>query len=401
MKIAVIGSKGLPAAQGGIERHCEEIYPRMVRLGHQVDLFARASYTGTPSWRSYEFRGVRVVPLPGLRVRGADALVTSALGALASVLSGYDIVHFHAVGPALFSFLPRFASAARVVVTCHGLDWQRAKWGNMSSRLLRWGERSGVQFADRLISVSRELCDYFARVYGRESVYIPNAASGLVDSDPDFRFVESLGLVPGRYVVFVGRLVPEKRPELLIDAFTALDSGGWKLAIVGGASDSDAFRQSLAAKTLGREDVVFTGQLRGGRLAEIIRGAGLFVLPSDLEGLPLAMLEAMAECVPVLASDIPVHRHLASEGRGLLFAAGNVAACRRSLQWAVRHPQALAAMARNAQRYVAIHHDWEHITQQTLDLYRGLIEAGLRPQAGGLSAPVDPIAPNVSRPGSL
>jgi len=369
MKIAVIGAKGLPAKQGGIEHHCEEIYPRIVEQGHCVDLFARSSYTGDISLHQYNVKGVQVVSLPCLSLKGMDALLSSALGAIASSGTQYDIIHFHAIGPALFSWLPKISSIAKVVVTCHGLDWQRAKWSKSSSYLLRLGERAAVRFADELIVVSEELCSYFKRTYGRETTYIPNAPSNLGQSDPNFSYGTSLGLEQGRFMLFLGRLVPEKCPNLLIKAFQTLQPAGWKLVLVGGTSDTGEYTLQLASMAAETTNVVFTGELKGTRLAEIIRGAGLFVLPSELEGLPLALLEAMQEGVPVLASDIPVHQQLIAKERGMLFCVGDVDSCVRRLDWALQHPQELAVMAGNAQAYVQTHYNWDDITTKTLNLY--------------------------------
>jgi glycosyltransferase involved in cell wall biosynthesis len=373
MKIAVIGAKGLPAKQGGIEHHCEEIYPRLVARGCSVDLFARSSYTGDISLHEYDVNGVRVVSLPCLKVKGFDALLSSALGALASSGTRYDIIHFHAIGPALFSWLPTIATTAKVVVTCHGLDWQRAKWSKTSSYLLRLGERAAVRFADGLIVVSEELRSYFKQTYARETIYIPNAPSALAESDPNFSYGTSLGLKPGRYILFLGRLVPEKCPDLLIKAFQALQASGWKLVLVGGTSDTGEYTQQLLNLAQKSTDVVFAGEIQGARLAEILQGAGLFVLPSELEGLPLAMLEAMQAGVPVLASDIPVHKRLIDQKRGMLFTVNDEDSCVRCLDWALHHPQELAVMARNAQEYVKAFYNWDDITTKTWDLYNQLL----------------------------
>lgn len=372
MKIAVIGAKGLPAKQGGIEHHCEEIYPRLVAQGHSVDLFARSSYTGDISLHKYDVQGVGVVSLPCLNLRGMDALLSSALGAVASSGTRYDIIHFHAIGPALFSWLPKIATTAKVVVTCHGLDWQRAKWSKASSYLLRLGERAAVRFADGLIVVSQELSSYFKQTYGRETIYIPNAPSCLDKSDSNFSYGSSLGLKQGRYILFLGRLVPEKCPDLLIKAFQTLQASGWKLVLVGGTSDTGEYTSQLIEMAANSTDIVFTGELQGNRLAEIIRGAGLFVLPSELEGLPLALLEAMQEGVPVLASDIPVHQQLIDQKRGMLFSVNKVDSCVRCLDWALHHPQELAVRARNAQSYVQANYNWDDITTETLNLYKKL-----------------------------
>lgn len=375
MKIAVIGAKGLPPKQGGIEHYCAEVYPRMVAQGNTVDLYARSSYTDSSLLDNYDYQGVRVISLPGGQVRGVDALVTSGLGAIAATGKKYDIVHFHALGPSLFTCLPKLATDAKVVVTCQGLDWQRAKWGSFSTRLIQMGEKTAVRFADGIIVVSDALKKYFSQTYGRETIYIPNAPASYADSDPNFTYGTDLGLNQGRYILFLGRLVPEKCPDLLVEAFSNLKPAGWKLVLAGGVSDTKTYTSELLNKVANNENIIFAGELRGSRLAEIVRGAGLFVLPSDLEGLPLAMLEAMREGIPVLASDIPPHQQLISGGRGMLFEAGNVQSCVRSLDWAVNHPQELAAMANNAQKHVQATYSWDRITSETLKLYTTLLNS--------------------------
>lgn len=378
MKIAVIGVKGLPAKQGGIEHHCEEIYPRLVAQGHSVDLFARSSYTESTSLQSYDYKGVRVVSLPCLYAGGMDALLSSALGAIASSKKQYDIVHFHALGPSLFTWLPKLTTSAKIVVTCHGLDWQRAKWQKAPGKLLYYGERAAVRFADEIIVVSEELRSYFKKVYNKDTTYIPNAASCLAESDPQFAFGTSLGLTQQKYILFLGRLVPEKCPDLLIKAFQKLQPQGWKLALVGGTSDTAEYSTKLVKMAASNKDIIFAGQLKGSNLAELIRGAGLFVLPSKLEGLPLAMLEAMQEGIPVIASNIPVHQQFTSEQRGLVFQVNNLDSCINTLDWAIHHPEEMAVMAKNAQKYVQTHYNWKDISEETLKVYTTLCSSVIR-----------------------
>ncbi|MBD2612491.1 MAG: glycosyltransferase family 4 protein [Nostoc sp. ZfuVER08] len=373
MKIAVIGVKGLPPKQGGIEHYCAEVYPRIIEQGHCVDLFARSSNINYPWFDYYDFWGVRVISLPSWGLRGVDAFMTSALGAIAASTQQYDIVHFQALGPSLFSCLPRIANSTKVVVTCHGLDWQRAKWGNLSSKLILLGEKAAVRFAQGLIVVSKDLKSYFLETYNRETVYIPSAPASYGTSDPKFPYATSLGLTPGRYILFLGRLVPEKRPDLLIDAFCALKSTGWKLVLAGGVSDTRSFSAKLLEKVANHPDIVFAGELQRSRLWEIVRGAGLFVLPSDVEGLPLAMLEAMREGIPVLASNIPPHQQLINDNRGILFRAGNLESCVDSLDWAINHVPEMALMAKNAQRHVQLNYGWDRITSETLKLYKTIL----------------------------
>ncbi|MEI2581695.1 glycosyltransferase family 4 protein [Scytonema sp. PRP1] len=375
MKIAVIGAKGLPPKQGGIEHYCAEVYPRIVEQGHSVDLYARSSYTDC-SWQDrYDYQGVQVISLPGLSLRGVDAFTTSALGAVAASATKYDIIHFHALGPSLFTCLPRLVNTAKVVVTCQGLDWQRAKWGSFSTRVIQLGEKAAVRFAHELMVVSDALQTYFWQTYGRKTVYIPNAPASYGESDPNFSYGTQLGLEQGRYMLFLGRLVPEKRPDLLVDAFSALNPPGWKLVLAGGVSDTKSFTSELLEKVANNPNIIFAGELRGQRLWEIVRGAGLFVLPSDVEGLPLAMLEAMQEGIPVVASDIPPHKQLISGARGKLFEAGNLTSCISTLDWAIHHPRELAVMAVNAQRHIQLNYSWDHITSETLKLYTKLLNS--------------------------
>lgn len=378
MKIAVIGAKGLPPKQGGIEHYCAEVYPRMVAQGQSVDLFARSSYTDLPWYYEYDFQGVRVISLPCPGLRGIDAFASSALGAISATGTRYDIIHFHALGPALFSWLPRVASSSKIVVTCQGLDWQRAKWGNLSSRLIRLGEKAAVRYAHGVIVVSEELRSYFLNTYGRETVYIPNAPAGYAKSDPKFAYGNSLGLKQERYILFLGRLVPEKCPDLLIKAFQTLQPDGWKLVFVGGSSDTSSFTSQLFDLTAGNPYIVFAGELRGSRLAEIVRRAGLFVLPSNVEGLPLAMLEAMKEGIPVLASNISPHRQLVGERRGVLFQAGDLNSCVQHLEWAIHHPKEMRVMAEEAQEYVRLNYNWDWITAENIRLYKDICSSPSR-----------------------
>jgi glycosyltransferase involved in cell wall biosynthesis len=369
MKIAVIGAKGLPAHQGGIERYCEEMYPGMVAQGHTVDLFARQSYTNLPGFGRYDYKGVRVISMPSIPLKGVDAFFASGLGTIASILNRYDVVHFHALGPAIFCWLPKLTRSAKVVVTCHGLDWQRSKWGKFSSGLIHKGEKAAVKYADEIVVVSKELQSYFLKTYGIETRYIPTAPATYQASDPTLPYLNSLGLEKGRYILFLGRLVPEKRPDLLLEAFNHLQPSGWKLVLAGGSSDAPAFQAQLYQMAEGNPHITFTGEIQGESLSQIVRGAGLFVLPSDVEGLPLVMLEAMREKIPVLASNIAPHRQLIGENRGLLFEAGNLESCIHQLNHALSQPEQLAENASLAQYYVQHNHSWDKIAFENLSLY--------------------------------
>ncbi|MEO0769062.1 MAG: glycosyltransferase family 4 protein [Cyanobacteria bacterium J06649_4] len=376
MRIAVIGSKGLPPHQGGIEHHCAEIYPRMVGAGHGVDLYARSSYNDTGRVQYYQ--GVRVITVPSIKVRGIDALACSGIATLMALRKSYDIIHFHALGPSLFVPLSKFFSQAKVLTTCHGLDWQRAKWGAFSSRVIKAGEYNAVHHADRMVVVSEALQTYFLQQYGIQTTYIENAPVSYAISDSRFSYGQELGIEHGRYVLFLGRLVPEKRVDLILEAFQRLQkqeqSKNWKLVLVGDKSDTGPYSARLLQIADNHPNIIFTGELQGARLAEVVRGAGLFVLPSDLEGLPLALLEAMQEQIPSIVSNIPVHRQMIGDDRGLTFEAGNVEALQDQLAWALSHPQQMDMMAYKAMRYVRSHHNWDHIATKYTSLYESLLD---------------------------
>lgn len=380
MKIAVIGSKGLPPRQGGIEHHCAEIYSRIAAEGHTVELFARSSYN-QKAWNArYRYKDVQVTNVPSIPVRGIDAFASSGMASTMASLGQFDIIHFHALGPAIFSWVPRLlARKIKVVVTCHGLDWQRSKWGKFSTLLLKWGEQAAVNFSHEIAVVSEELQHYFWDKHKRPTSYIANAPASYPFSDPDFTFGRSQGLTQGQYIVFLGRLVPEKRPDLLVKAFQNLQTPDWKLVLIGGGSDTAEYTEYLRKLTASDPNIILSGELLGNRLAEIVRGAGLFVLPSELEGQPLALLEAMQEGVPVLASDISVHRRILGNERGLLFKEGSVEDCSAALAWAIQNPESMTRSAELAKEYIQVHHNWDYIAEDWIETYRKLL---------GLSAPV-------------
>ena len=380
MKIAVIGVKGLPARQGGIERACQELYPRLTRLGHSVELFARPSYTKKRGFSRYMYQGIKITSIPALPLRGFDALFCAALGTVMAIFGDYDVIHFHALGPSLFSWLPRWFSSAKIVTTCHGLDWQRAKWGRLSSSIIYLGEKVAVRYAHRLIVVSQDLQNYFAKTYNLDTVYIPNGPGEFTATDDKLGYVEFLRLKPQRYLLFLGRLVPEKRPDLLISAFQKLKPQEWKLVLTGGSSDTEQYGSELRRLADNNPNIIFTGELQGKRLAEIIRGAGLFVLPSDLEGLPLVMLEAMKEEIPVLASDIPPHRQLIGRDKGFLFRSGQLNSMIDSLATAIEKPSTRNAMAKRAKEHITAIYNWDKIAYQNLEVYSQLFAGDTTPE---------------------
>lgn len=358
----MIGQKGVPATHGGVERHVEELGARLVQLGHEVTVFTRRNYTPR---ELHEHRGMRLVSLPTIGTKHLDAMVHSKLATLACWGGGYDIVHYHAIGPCLVAPVARLRGR-KVVATVHGQDWRRGKWGGLASRILRLGEWMALHVPHATISVSESLAAAYKAGGAKRVVYIPNGIS--IDSGDDVAALTDAGVSPGRYVFFAGRLVPEKGCHHLLDAWGSLGAE-MKLVIAGDTSHSDEYVNALRAQA--DESVVFTGYEYGGRLASLFRHCALFVLPSDLEGLPIVLLEALAYGVPVLASDIAPNVEVLGEN-GTYFAAGDADDLRRALGECVNDLDELADKAVGLRAKAVGDYDWDRIAEETSMLYASL-----------------------------
>ena len=367
MKIAFIGQKGIPARFGGVEAHVEALATRLAKRGHDVEVYVRSWYTEPGSTH---YQGVYLHHLPTIRTKHLDATVHSFLATVNGLLRHHDIFHFHAVGPGSFACLPSLVGIP-AVVTVHSLDWERAKWAGPAKALMRLGASVAIRSASEVIAVSSELADYVHRHHGRGAHLIPNGVE-LPDPDrvPESDLLRSLKLEPNRYLLFLGRFVPEKRLEWLLDALRELGRGDLALVLAGETGGS--YASSIRERAQGLR-CAFPGVVHGGDKEALFRGARLAVLPSELEGLPIFLLEAMARGLPCLASDLPPHRELLGEGRGFLF--------ERQGELAVRLDEALGAgederlaMAKRARRYVESHHDWDRVVDATEEVYTRLVK---------------------------
>ena len=363
MKIAMIGQKGVPATHGGVERHVEELGARLADLGHDVTVFTRPNYTD-PALK--EYRGMRLVSLPTLGTKHLDAIVHSMLATLACWRGGYDIVHYHAIGPCLASPLARLRGR-RVVATIHGQDWRRGKWGGVASAILRLAEWMALHVPHATISVSETLAESYRTETRCKVLYIPNGVSIAVGDDTEV--LAEHGLTDGSYILFAGRLVPEKGAHYLIDAHRRCGTR-LPLVIAGDSSNSDGYAAAL--RDSAGSGVVFTGYEYGGRLAALFRHTALFVLPSDLEGLPIVLLEALAYGAPVLASDIPPNVEILG-GQGRYFTAGDVDALTEALVDAISDQAEMRSTSASLAGHAVRAYDWNTVAEQTAALYESII----------------------------
>lgn len=370
MRIAMIGQKRTGSREGGVEVVVTQLAARMVALGHEVTCYDRSGTdvngNAAPT-EPYDYNGIRVVPVRTVDVKGFAALTSAYAATHAALGHRPDVIHYHAEGPC--NALPLAVRAGvRTVATIHGLDWQRAKWGGLASRIIKRGERKAAQGADALIVLSQAVRDYFRSEYGCEAVFIPNGVDVPVPV-PANLITKRWGLTEGSYVLYLGRLVPEKRPELLLKAFRqlAIDK---RLVIAGGASDTSEFCREVGALAERDPRVVMTGFVEGDLLAELYSNAFLYALPSDVEGMPMSLLEAMAYGRCCVTSDIPECADVVAD-IGATFAHGSTTALREALASLAADPARVAALGEAARKRVESEYDWDSVVRRTLAIYEG------------------------------
>ena len=366
VRIAVAGTRGFPGLQGGVENHCEQLYTRLAREGWDITVFTRTPYAGRDPQR---YKGVSLVPVGCPKNKYLEAIVHVFLCILKARTLRHDILHLHAIGPSFFAPMALLLGM-KVVVTHHGPDYQRKKWPSFARLFLRLCERIGMRFADEVIAITPTIMDEIRRKSGRHAVVIPNGVIVPKPAETD-EVLERFELQKGRYVLAVGRLVPEKGFHDLIDAYAGGRFGDWKLVIVGSADHEDRYSLDLQEQANRHPGVILTGFLSGQPLHEIYSHAGLFILPSYHEGLSIVLLEAMSYGISCLASDIPANRNVELE-EDRFFPAGDVQALttkiRDYLHRPFEDPQRKAQIERIAGRY-----DWDTIARQTGQVYRRLV----------------------------
>lgn len=357
LKVAFIGGRGVVSKYSGIESYYEQVGGRLAAMGHEVTVYCRNYFTPAGTERD----GMRIVRLPTIRSKHMETLVHTFLSTLHVLVHRCDVVHYHALGPALFSFLPRLAGK-RTVVTVQGLDWQRKKWGRFASLILRLGERAAVSLPNHTMVVSRTLQNrYLAN--GAPTSYVPNGGELRERHAADK--ILGWGLTPGRYILFLGRLSPEKGCHLLVEAYEKLATDV-KLVIAGASSYCDEYSRQLREHAGDR--ILILNWVSGSALDELLTNAMIFVLPSDLEGLSLALLDAMGAGLCIVASDVAENRE-AIENAGFTFHGGNSEDLADRLRFLIANPAVREAAGKAARRRVQRHYQWWKISAEVERVY--------------------------------
>ena len=372
LRICHLGMKQVPSRQGGIEVVVEQLATRMAALGHKVTCYNRRGHhicgrefdAGKPK----KYKGVRLVYLPTINYRGFAAMTASISGAVCAAFGKYDIVHFHAEGPAFMCWLPTLFGK-KVIVTIHGLDWQRAKWGNFASFVIKFGEKMAAKYADGIIVLSKNVQQYFQDTYGRDTVFIPNGINS-PQKKPAELIAEQYGLKGNDYFLFLARIVPEKGIHYLIEAFRQIETDK-KLVIAGGSSQAVDYMEMVHRMAAEDERIIMTNFVQGQMLEELYSNAYAFVLPSDVEGMAVSLLEAMSYGNCCLVSDICENTEVV-EDKALTFRRGNIEDLRKKLEYMLSHPEVVEEYKKQSSEYICGKYNWEDIVEQTVQVYENI-----------------------------
>ncbi len=368
IRLAVFGQKRF-SREGGIEIVVKELCTRMVQKDCQITCYNRSGHhvSGAEYDKKNKYDGICQKFVPTIEGKGLAAVSSSFFAALYSAFGKYDVVHIHAEGPAFFSWLPKMFGK-RVVVTIHGIDWKREKWkAGFGSKFIRQGEKNAVKYANEIIVLSKGVQEYFKDTYNRETRFIPNGVNR-----PEIReaylITEKFNLTKDSYILFLGRLVPEKGIRYLVEAFKNIKTDK-KLVIAGDSSDTDSFMKELKDLAKDDERILFTGFVQGQMLDELYSNAYIYTLPSDLEGMPLSLLEAMSYGNCCLVSDIPECAEVV-EDKALVFKKSDVNDLRDKLEDACNYPEKIMELKKQAADFICEKYNWDDVVDETMKLYK-------------------------------
>lgn len=374
LRIGMIGHKRIPSREGGVEIVVEELAVRMAAMGHRVDAYNRfghhvsgKKYDQEYGWKDRKFyKGVRVYIVPTFRTSKLNAIVYSFFASLRASFGRYDVLHYHAEGPCAMLWIPKLFGK-KVVVTVHGLDWQRAKWGNFASFVIKFGEKMAAKYADEVIVLSKNVQKYFADTYNRQVTYIPNGINRPVLRDAEL-ITEKYGLTKDGYLLSLSRIVPEKGVHYLLEAFSKIDTDK-KLVIAGGNSQAVEYMDMIHRMAALDERVVMTDFVQGQVLEELYSNAYAFVLPSDVEGMALTLLEAMSYGDCCLVSDICENTEVV-EDKAFVFRKGDVKDLRAKLEYMLEHPELVRAYGEQGVDFICGKYNWDEVVEETVQVYR-------------------------------
>ncbi len=370
MKIAMIGHKRIPSREGGVEIVVEQLAERMVARGHEVYAYNRKGHhvSGDKENDLKEvdlYKGIHSLAARTFEKMSLNAFVYSVLATIHALFQKYDVIHFHASGSCAMIWLPKLFGI-HTIATIHGLDSQRAKWGGFASKYLQFGEKMAAKYADELIVLSEGNRKYFKDMYGRNATLIPNGIDPQEIKEAKL-IRERFGLERKSYILFLARIVPEKGLHYLIEAFKNIETDK-KLCIVGGTSHSDEYVEQVVKMAEDDPRIMFLGFQQGTALQELFSNAYLYVLPSDVEGMPISLLEAMSYGNCCVVSDI-VENASVVEDKGITFEKGNVKSLEKELKNLLEDERIVHMLKKESREFITKKYNWDEIVDKTIQLY--------------------------------
>ncbi len=374
LKIAMIGQKRVPSRDGGVEIVVWELATRLRNLGYEVDCYNRYNksvklaeeYEKIPGKRGWYKDGIRIITVPTLKNGKLNAVIYSLLATIRALFGGYDVIHFHAEGPCLMIPIAKFFGK-RCIATIHGLDWQRAKWGNFASRMLKKGEKNAALYADEVIVLSKNVQDYFKEKYGRDTHFIPNGISAPQKVGPK-EITEKYGLKGDDYILTLSRIVPEKGIHYLLHAFRNIDTDK-KLVIAGGASNAAEYMEEIKALAAKDTRVIMTDFIHDRILQEICSNAYIYCLPSDVEGMSISLLEMMSYGNCCLVSDIEENVEVV-EDKAPAFKKSDEHNLENVLRYLLDNPKEVEKYKKESSDYICSKYNWELVVDETIAIYK-------------------------------
>lgn len=369
LKIAYIGQRGVPPTYGGVERYVDEIVKRLPQEEVETYTYCRRHYVEDHVDYTTQLFA------PSLEARGFEAFSHSFFSSLDSLRHPFDIVHFQALGPSLFSFIPKI-KGAKIVATIHGLDWQRAKWGNAAKLVLKSGDWMAGHTADALISVSKRLKRYYENKYKKDVFFVPIGFSE--PKHPEINEInKKFGLEPFKYILFLNRIVPEKGLHYLIEAFRNIKRDDFRLAVAGSIVPEDNYISQVRNMAKDDRRIIFTGYVSREEVHELYSNAYFFALPSELEGMPAVVLEALSHKCPVLISDIEDCLDvIQKDGRtfGFVCQNKNVKDVEKQVRFLLDHPEEVEPMRQRGYDFAYREYSWDKAVRMTCDVYKHVMK---------------------------
>ena len=371
MKIAMLGHKRIPSREGGVEVVVEELSTRIVKKGHKVTCYNRRGKHALDNKQQVKkiknYKGVVIKKAFTIDKKGLAAVTSSFFATIKILFSRASVVHYHAEGPCYWMWIIKFFSRKKIVATIHGLDWQRSKWGGFASKFIKKGEKRAVKYADEIIVLSENVKKYFLDTYNRKTIFISNGVSKPEIQKADI-IKNKYKLKKDDYILYLGRLVPEKGANYLIEAYNKINTDK-KLVIAGAASDTSDYFISLKELSKNNKNIIYTGFVQGKELEELYSNSYLYCQPSDLEGMPLTLLEAMSYGNCCLTSDIPECSEVI-EDKGITFKKGNISDLTKVLQNLCDNPKKVEKYKKGAQAFILNKYNWDDVVDKTLNLYK-------------------------------